>query len=39
MGQYYYVVNVDKKEFLYPHKFGDGIPRRPAPVRVISVQR
>ena len=25
MGQYYYVVNVDKKEFLYPHKFGDGL--------------
>lgn len=24
MGQYYYVVNVDKKEYLEPHKFGDG---------------
>jgi hypothetical protein len=25
MGQYYYVVNIDKKEFLHPHKFGDGL--------------
>ena len=25
MGQYYYVVNLDKKEFLYPHKLGDGL--------------
>lgn len=25
MGQYYKVVNLDKKEFLHPHKFGDGL--------------
>jgi hypothetical protein len=25
MGQYYYVVNVDKKEFLHPHYFDDGL--------------
>jgi len=25
MGQYYYVVNLDKREYLYPHKFGDGL--------------
>ena len=25
MGQYYYVVNLDKKQFLYPHKLGDGL--------------
>lgn len=25
MGQYYYIVNLDKKEFLHPHKFGDGL--------------
>jgi hypothetical protein len=25
MGQYYYIVNIDKKQFLYPHKFGDGL--------------
>jgi len=25
MGQYYYIVNVDKKEFIHPHKFGDGL--------------
>lgn len=25
MGQYYYVCNLDKKEFLHPHKFGDGL--------------
>ncbi len=25
MGQYHYVVNLTKKEFLYPHKFGDGL--------------
>lgn len=25
MGQYYYVVNTDKKEYLYPHKLGDGL--------------
>jgi len=25
MGQYYYVVNLTKKEFLHPHKLGDGL--------------
>lgn len=25
MGQYFYIVNLDKKEFLHPHKFGDGL--------------
>jgi len=25
MGQYYYVVNLDKKQYLDPHKFGDGL--------------
>ncbi len=25
MGQYYYIVNIDKKQFLYPHKFDDGL--------------
>jgi len=25
MGQYYYAVNVDKKEYLHPHVFGDGL--------------
>lgn len=25
MGQYYHVVNIDKKEFLDPHSFGDGL--------------
>lgn len=25
MGQYYYVVNLDKKQYLHPHKFGDGL--------------
>ena len=25
MGQYYYVVNIDKKQYLYPHKMGDGL--------------
>lgn len=25
MGQYYYVVNVDKKQYLHPHDFGDGL--------------
>jgi hypothetical protein len=25
MGQYYLVVNVDKREFLHPHKLGDGL--------------
>lgn len=25
MGQYYYVVNLDKMEYLHPHKLGDGL--------------
>ncbi len=25
MGQYYYVINIDKKQYLYPHKLGDGL--------------
>jgi hypothetical protein len=25
MGQYYYVCNVDKKQYLDPHDFGDGL--------------
>jgi hypothetical protein len=25
MGQYYYPVNIDKREFIHPHKFGDGL--------------
>jgi len=25
MGQYHYVVNLTKKEFLHPHKLGDGL--------------
>ena len=25
MGQYYLVTNVSKKEFIHPHKFGDGL--------------
>lgn len=25
MGQYYYPVNIDKREYIYPHKFGDGL--------------
>ena len=25
MGQYYYIVNCDKKQYLHPHKFGDGL--------------
>lgn len=25
MGQYHYVVNLDKKQFLHPHKFDDGL--------------
>ncbi len=24
MGQYHLIVNLDKREFLYPHEFGDG---------------
>jgi hypothetical protein len=25
VGQYHYVVNLDKREFLHPHRFGDGL--------------
>lgn len=25
MGQYFIVVNLDKKEYLHPHDFGDGL--------------
>jgi hypothetical protein len=25
MGQYYIICNIDKKEYLHPHKFGDGL--------------
>tara|TARA_Y100000310_G_C20669719_1_gene809581 strand:- start:1759 stop:2151 length:393 start_codon:yes stop_codon:yes gene_type:complete len=25
MGQYYYVVNLDKEEYIHPHKMGDGL--------------
>ena len=25
MGQYFYVANIDKKQFLHPHTFGDGL--------------
>jgi len=25
MGQYYVIVNLDKKEYIHPHKFGDGL--------------
>jgi len=25
MGQYYYIVNIDKHEHLHPHKFDDGL--------------
>lgn len=25
MGQYFFVVNLDKKEYLHPHRFGDGL--------------
>ncbi len=25
MGQYHYVMNLDKKQFLHPHKLGDGL--------------
>jgi hypothetical protein len=28
MGQYHKVVNLDKKQFLHPHKFGDGLKLR-----------
>lgn len=25
MGQYHYVLNLDRKEYLHPHRFGDGL--------------
>ena len=25
MGQYYKICNLDQKEYLHPHKFGDGM--------------
>lgn len=25
MGQYHYIANIDKREYLHPHKFGDGL--------------
>lgn len=25
MGQYYYVINTAKRQYLHPHKFGDGL--------------
>lgn len=25
MGQYHYVVNLDKKQYLHPHRFGDSL--------------
>lgn len=25
MGQYFYLTNIDKKQFIHPHKFGDGL--------------
>ena len=25
MGQYFIIVNLNKKEFIHPHKFGDGL--------------
>jgi hypothetical protein len=25
MGQYHFVANMDKREFLHPHRFGDGL--------------
>ena len=25
MGQYFYIVNIDKKEFLHPHQLGSGL--------------
>lgn len=28
MGQYHYVVNLTKKEYLHPHKFADGLKLR-----------
>jgi hypothetical protein len=28
MGQYHYLVNLDKREFVHPHKLGDGLKLR-----------
>jgi len=28
MGQYYYITNLDKQEYLHPHKFDDGLKLR-----------
>lgn len=25
MGQYFYICNLDKQQYLHPHKFGDGL--------------
>lgn len=25
MGQYHYIANIDRKEFIHPHRFGDGL--------------
>jgi len=25
VGQYYYIINLDKRQYLHPHKFGDGL--------------
>ena len=25
MGQYYIIINRDKKQFVHPHRFGDGL--------------
>lgn len=25
MGQYHYVVNIDKKQYVHPHRFDDGL--------------
>lgn len=25
MGQYYYVINIDKRQYLHPHRAGDGL--------------
>lgn len=25
MGQYHYIINLDKREYLHPHRFGDGL--------------
>lgn len=28
MGQYYYIVNLDKRQYLHPHRFDDGLKAR-----------